>query len=254
MYHTVQEVAELLKLSRRSVYRMIEAGRLEAVKVGREWRISDDSLASLLDRTGAVNEAGEVYRVGQAPRGRQSRTGSFMTADEYLALPEDSAPANLVQGLLIRDPAPSASHQELVGRLYIILHEGVRQRGLGVVYLSPIDVVLDGDTVLQPDLVVISSERRQIIDDRVRGAPDLVVEVSSPTTEERDLTTKRLLYARHGVQECWFVVGRDRKLIQVSQPEVDSYRQRVIHEAPAQVTSARFPNLVVDTGSLFEDY
>ncbi len=254
MYHTVKEVAYLLKLSRRSVYRMIEAGRLRAVKVGREWRIRDESLASLLEETRAVHEAGAVYRTGRAPRGRQSRISKFMTADEFVALPENSAPANLVQGLLIRDPSPSVSHQELVGRLHLFLHEGVREEGLGVVYLAPIDVVLDSDTVLQPDLVVISNERRHIIDDRVRGAPDLVVEVSSPSTEERDLTTKRLLYARYGVQECWFVLGHDRKVIQVWQPEVDSYCQRVVHNAPAEVTSARFPNLILDTNRIFQGY
>ncbi len=254
MYHTVQEVANLLKMSRRSVYRMIEAGRLKAARIGREWRISDESLASLLGETFMVAEARATYDMPHEPTPRSSRLAGFMTAEEFVKLPEDYAPANLVQGLVIRDPSPSVSHQELVGRLYISLHGAIREEGLGVVYLAPMDVVLDTDTVLQPDLLVISNERREVIAARVRGAPDLVVEVSSPGTEERDLTTKRLLYARHGVEEYWFVSGHDRRLIQFWSPQADCYRNRIIHEAPAQVASARFPNLEVDLERLFEEY
>lgn len=253
MYHTVQDVAELLKLSRRTVYRMIAAGRLRATRVGKEWRIPEDALAALLGEASGVAEGRAAYSVPPAPRRLADNKYDFMTTDEYLNLPEENRTMHLIHGFLVRDPGASVSHQELVGRLYLLLHGTVREGDAGFVYLAPVDVILDVDTVLQPDLLVISKERREIIGDRVRGAPDLVIEIASPTTQERDLTTKRLLYARYGVAEYWFVSGYDRVLIQFWQPEGDRYGRRAIHKAPTTVKSIRFPSLLVELGGLFAE-
>ena len=76
----------------------------------------------------------------------------------------------------------------------------------GRVYHAPFDVVLSDTDVVQPDLLFISNERDHIITpENIQGAPDLVVEVLSPSTATRDRTFKRTLYARHGVKEYWMV-------------------------------------------------
>ncbi len=254
MYYTVHDVERQLKLSRRSVYRMIKAGRLKAAKVGKEWRIPEESISRLLGEATGAAEQGAVYSAPVVPPRWDSQVDGFMTAEEFLSLPEESTTSHLIQGFLIRDPGATAPHQELVTRLILLLGTAIQQEGIGFVYTAPLDVVLDVDTVLEPDLLVISKERRQIIGDRVRGAPDLVVEIASPSTVERDLTTKRILYARYGVGEYWFVSGYDRMLIQFWQPKGDHYRQRTTHEAPAKVRSVRFPNVTVGLGELFDEY
>ncbi len=130
-----------------------------------------------------------------------------ITTDDYFRMPETTRPAELVYGFVREPPAPSYGHQTVVGRLFRLLSMHVEERHLGEVCLSPMDVVLDKDAALivQPDVMFISNERRAIIRNHVWGAPDLVVEVASPTSEHRDRTVKLSWYRRYGVRECWFV-------------------------------------------------
>ena len=73
-------------------------------------------------------------------------------------------------------------------------------------YIAPFDVVLSDTDVVQPDILFVSNERMGIVtEDNIQGAPDLVIEILSPSTAERDRTFKRSLYARHGVREYWLV-------------------------------------------------
>ncbi len=82
----------------------------------------------------------------------------------------------------------------------------MNEHRLGGVYDAPFDVVLSDVDVLQPDLLFVSNKRGHIITPaNIQGAPDLVVEILSPSTAKRDRTFKRTLYARHGVNEYWMV-------------------------------------------------
>ena len=85
------------------------------------------------------------------------------------------------------------------------LSEHVRERKLGDVLIAPIDVVLDADAhlVVQPDLLFVSNDRKDVIGDRVTGAPDLVIDVLSPYPRIGHLEEKMGWYARYGVRECW---------------------------------------------------
>ena len=87
------------------------------------------------------------------------------------------------------------------------------ENNLGRVYHAPFDVVLSDTDVVQPDLLFVSNERSQIITpENIQGAPDLVVEILSPTTATRDRTFKRTRYARHGVREYWMVDTSEKDL------------------------------------------
>ena len=113
----------------------------------------------------------------------------------------------LVWGVVREPPAPRYGHQTVVTSLSAILHQHVHERRLGVVCVSPIDVVLDAQRalVVQPDLVFVSAARREIVRDQIWGAPDLVVEVASPSSARRDRTVKLGWYRSYGVRECWLV-------------------------------------------------
>ncbi|MDE2723169.1 MAG: Uma2 family endonuclease, partial [Gemmatimonadota bacterium] len=77
---------------------------------------------------------------------------------------------------------------------------------MGRVYHAPFDVVLSNIDVVQPDLIFVSNDRADIITPaNIQGAPDLVVEILSPSTAARDKTFKRSLYAKHGITEYWMV-------------------------------------------------
>ena len=129
------------------------------------------------------------------------------TVDEYFQGTETSDPIELVHGIVREPPAPLYGHQSLVTRATVLLDRHVRERGLGNVCVSPIDVVLDRERalVVQPDIIFVSTERSGIIRDRIWGAPDLVVEVLSRRTAVRDQTEKLGWYRQYGVRECWFI-------------------------------------------------
>ena len=127
------------------------------------------------------------------------------TYDDYRATADDER-YELLNGELMMVPAPNIKHQRVLRRLLIELDRFVQQHGLGEVHVAPVDVVLSDTDVVQPDLLFVSRAREHTItDENVRGAPDLVVEVLSPSTTERDLGYKHELYGKHGVREYWVV-------------------------------------------------
>jgi Uma2 family endonuclease len=131
----------------------------------------------------------------------------LMTVDEYFGTPETVQPMELVFGVLRVAEAPTPRHQSAVANLFLALDAHVRARGIGRVWLSPLDVVLDqrNALIVQPDLMFISSERESIVQDRVRGAPDLVIEVLSPNPRIGRTEERVAWFAEYGVRECWLV-------------------------------------------------
>ncbi len=128
------------------------------------------------------------------------------TYDELLAeMPETNQPSELWDGELIMSPVPHPLHQTIVGTVYRMLYEFVAARNLGEVYISPIDIVLSPTRVVQPDVVYISKSNFGIVTDRIRGVPDLAVEVISQGSWRRDRVDKKALYEQFGVTEYWIV-------------------------------------------------
>lgn len=132
-------------------------------------------------------------------------TETKLTYESYLKTPDDER-YELLDGMLVMEPAPLTTHQYVLGNLHHAVRSFLDEHNLGEVYISPTDVVLSDTNVMQPDLLFVSSERAHIVTrENIQGAPELVVEVLSPSTAERDKTLKLDLYARHGVKEYWLV-------------------------------------------------
>jgi Uma2 family endonuclease len=144
-------------------------------------------------------------------RPSQRVTAEF-TYEDYLALPDDGKHYEVIEGDLLMTPAPFVPHQRVLGVLYRLLADHVEPRGLGEVFIAPVDVVLDKRNIVEPDLVFVSKKRRSIVGDRIMGPPDLVVEIVSKGTKTRDKVTKRALYERKGVKHAWILDPFDRTL------------------------------------------
>ena len=130
----------------------------------------------------------------------------ILTYKDYEALPADGRRYEIHDGELSVTAAPSPQHQLVIGNLYLILRQHVRSRQLGEVFLSPIDCMLSDVSIVQPDLVYLDTGRGGLVSNRgIEGPPTLVVEILSPSTTEIDRSTKRQLYARHGVPGYWIV-------------------------------------------------
>jgi Uma2 family endonuclease len=174
-----------------------------------------------------------------------------LTVHRYFEEPESSRPMELIYGVVREPPAPFLRHQGVVTRLASALNEHVRRDGLGDVYVSPVDVVLDEARalVLQPDIIFIAAARRHIARDRVWGAPDLVVEVLSPGTARRDRTRKLAWYRQYGVKECWLVDPLRRRVDVVA---CDVPRSRRVFAGSTPIRSRVLPALDLQGGEVFQ--
>ena len=138
-----------------------------------------------------------------------------LTTDEYLRTPETLQPTEVIFGALRVADAPTVRHQQAVGAFHLALALHVRERRLGTVLLSPLDVILDYDEalILQPDLVFVSKGRRQILtNEKVIGAPDLVLEVLSPHPRIGKLRERIDWFAKYGVREIWLLHQMTQRL------------------------------------------
>lgn len=174
------------------------------------------------------------------------------TTASYLEGPETMRRRELVWGIVRDAPGPSYGHQAAITNLVAELTLHVRARGLGRVCVSPVDVIFDGprSLVLQPDVVFVSAGRLGILRDRIRGIPDLVVEVLSRGTARRDRTQKLRWYRRYGVREYWLVDPGARAI------EIVSFRPgrsaRRSFSGSQTVVSAVLPDLELVVGSIFD--
>ncbi len=166
----------------------------------------------------------------------------LMTVEDYFKTPETVLPMELAYGVLRVADAPAPRHQSAVARFFLALDAHVSSRTLGRVWLSPLDVVLDANKALivQPDLFFISNEREWIVMDRVRGAPDLVVEVLSPRPRIGRTAERLGWFAKYGVRECW-LFHQDRRVLTVTQFENGGSREQRVFGMTEPIRSAVLP-------------
>ena len=123
------------------------------------------------------------------------------TVAEYDLL-EEGAPFQLINYDLIMSPSPIPEHQIISGRIFSAFTAFLDQNNNdGVVMYAPMDVCFDEGNVLQPDLLFISYERREIIQQRIEGVPELIIEILSPSNAYYDLRQKKEIYEKFGVKE-----------------------------------------------------
>ena len=137
-----------------------------------------------------------------------------LTYEEYRLFPDDGRRHEIIDGEHYVSPSPNTNHQSTSRHIQFALYEQLEKPGLGYVFDAPMDLELAPTDVVQPDLIVVLSANRQIIlPSRLRGVPDLVVEILSPSTGEMDRTLKRSLYETHRVPEYWLVDAEERSIL-----------------------------------------
>jgi Uma2 family endonuclease len=179
------------------------------------------------------------------------RRGVQFLATDIWDTPDDGKRYEVIDGELFVTPPPIWKHQRGLSKLHIRLGVWIYGNNLGEIVTAPVGVVLDENNGLQPDLVYISRERLSIIHERgVEGAPDLVVEVLSPSTRARDKGIKMRRYAAAGVSHYWLLDPKTESL--------EAYRlagqgyEMVGHHGPGSVfRPALFPGLDIPIDDLW---
>lgn len=200
----------------------------------------------------AVAIADQDSRGTPRARHRHGDSRRWTFAEMVAELPESNLPTELWDGDLVMSPAPSFLHQVLVDRFHDLLKAWVRQNGLGRTAIAPLDMVLTPRRAVQPDVVFIANERLAIIGERLEGPADLVAEVHSPGTRQRDRIEKRDLYEQHGVREYW-LVDPEAQTVEVLHLEHGEYRLVGRWQPGATAVSRLLPGFSVAVADLFRD-
>lgn len=155
----------------------------------------------------------------------------------------------IIEGEHFMTPSPSTYHQRIVGKLYNILYDHVEQHDLGELFIAPIDVVFHEIDVFVPDLVFVRKENSLIIGEKnIQGAPDLIIEVMSPSSVSRDKEMKYKRYAYYGVKEYW-IVDMNKKLVEI----YDLEENKLVNVIPQKqkLNSPMFEDLNLELSRIF---
>jgi Uma2 family endonuclease len=176
--------------------------------------------------------------------------GQWTYAD-YTAIPEDGHRYEVVSGVLYMSPSPNVEHQRIAKMIIAVLSRFVEDAGLGEVFQSPLDVELSYGNIVQPDVFVLLHEHGdRVMETRIIGAPDLVIEIASPSTARHDLSKKLDAYASAGVPEYW-VVTPGSKAIEVLTLEKGLYSSLGVFHGTELLPSHVVQNMSVRVEQFF---
>jgi Uma2 family endonuclease len=173
------------------------------------------------------------------------------TYREYAALPDDGNRYEVLDGVLYMAPSPNQWHQEASMAISHHLYSAIQLTGLGKVYAAPFDVILNPKTTVQPDLLVVLKEHLdRATKEGVFGAPDLVVEIASPSTARLDLSKKYDAYAAAGVSEYW-VVTPSEHTVELFVLKDGVYNSLGVYSGPAVLPTQIVPDWNVKVEQFF---
>lgn len=160
---------------------------------------------------GIVSDVHLAYMGNTNPKGEYDRQGQY-TLDDYYALPDDKR-VELIDGVIYDMTAPTFRHQSIALDIAVQIMPCVEKHKNCRVVISPIDVQLDCDnrTMVQPDVVILCDPSKNI-DRCIYGAPDLVMEVLSPSTRKKDMVLKLHKYEQAGCKEYWIIDPKNERV------------------------------------------
>ncbi|HEX8502307.1 MAG TPA: Uma2 family endonuclease [Pyrinomonadaceae bacterium] len=137
--------------------------------------------------------------------------------EEFWSLPESVLPTEYIDGEIIMAPTPTVSHQTVLANIFVSLNAFVKEKALGRMFLSPLDVVLPTGEVVQPDIFFLNAKQAERVSaaKRVEEVPPFLVEILSPGSVKHDTLRKRELYEQNGVREYWIVSPMARDIAQL---------------------------------------
>lgn len=177
--------------------------------------------------------------------------GLHYQAGDIQDMPDDGNRYEIIDGELHVTPSPSWAHQAIVAELLFRIYDHVRRHALGHVVTAPLSVILGDKTETQPDIIYVSNERRRVITPSgIVGAPDLVIEVLSPSTAARDRNIKLVAYARAGIAHYW-IADPDAPAVEEYRLTSDGYALTARYEPGQAFEPELFPGLRIEVRELF---
>ena len=170
------------------------------------------------------------------------------TYDDYLTWPDEPR-KEIINGVSYALASPTVRHQELSMRLSVVMGPFFKGKPCRL-FVAPLDVVLSEDTVVQPDLLVVCDPKK-ITGACIRGTPDLVIEILSPSSASYDRLLKFKRYADAGVKEYW-LVSPELAMIEIFTLDGGSFRLDDGFMQQERLRSALFSELAFAMADVFE--
>lgn len=203
---TAQALAEALDLSVETIWRYTRENRIPFIELGkRQYRYQLDEVIRAL-RGDIIQENTSSY---------ETKPVKKLTYQDYLEIPEEPGYRfEILDGMLIKEPSPNVMHQRVSRRLQRLLEDYFWEVDAeGEIFDAPLDVTPLDYNVVQPDIFYVSGEQQLILKDtRIDGAPELVVEILSPSSRRKDRLQKMQIYQQAKVQHYWLVDPQERTL------------------------------------------
>ncbi len=188
-------------------------------------------------------------------RVKPASPGLRLTYDDFVLFPDDGKRHELIDGEHYVTPSPNLKHQKVSGNVHLLIGVWLEDHPIGQIFYAPFDVVFSRYDVVEPDLLYVSNARSAevLTPANVKGAPDLVIEIGSPSTRKRDETIKRHLYERSGVSEYW-VVDPDLDIVRVYRREAEGFGRAIEVSADAGdiLTTPLLPGLALPLARVFK--
>lgn len=202
---TAQDLAEALNLSVETIWRYTRENRIPYLELGnKQYRYNLNEVINAL--AGTVREKKASYATD---------TTRKYTYQDYLEIPDEPGYRfEILEGLLIKEPAPNVMHQRVSRRLQRCLEDYFWEVDpTGEIFNAPLDVTFHDTTVVQPDLLYISGEQKKLVKEtRIDGPPTLAVEILSPSSRRKDRLQKLNIYQKVGVRHYWIVDPEEKTL------------------------------------------
>jgi Uma2 family endonuclease len=183
--------------------------------------------------------------------------GLKLTYDDLLLFPEDDGKRHeLIDGEHYVSASPNLRHQAISINVFFLIKSWLEEHPIGRVWYAPLDLVLSRFDVVVPDILYLSNERAAAVatPQNLQGAPELVVEIGSPSTRQRDETIKRRLYERSGVDEYW-VVDPETEVVRAYRRGGDGFNRvsELSREAGDVLTTPLLPGLELALSRIFRE-
>jgi Uma2 family endonuclease len=175
-----------------------------------------------------------------------------LTYEDYLTFPDqDRIRKEIIDGELVMSPSPTLKHQAIIGNLFVLLHNFIKKNKLGKIFFAPCDVILSDINIVQPDIIFISKENFEVLTDlNVRGEPDLIIEILSPSTAKMDRIFKKSLYERFGVKEYW-IIDPSEEIIEIWLLKNEQYQLSSTFHKNQILISQMFTGLEINLSEIF---
>lgn len=181
---------------------------------------------------------------------QSSKTQGFTFAD-WLEAPEQDGLYEILEGELILTQSLTPSHQRIAFKLLLAIDSYLRLSSRGEAFLVRTSVRLSDEDIVQPDIVVVLAEHRDRVEELcIEGPPDLVVEILSPESAERDRGAKRYLYERSGIPEYW-IVDPFAATVQVLALTDGTFSEAGLYRCNQTLVSPLLPGLEISLSDVF---